>query len=476
MKNKSPVINVYSFLTQGGDFLRRLSCRRFRYGFFPLFLLCTSSFAYADTDGDLTTAAGVTEPVALPTTATTTGTAVNIFDFTLTDGAGGDGTTMDISQIVLKTSGTGTFSKVTFRLNGTSVDNVTGVVGGSTVTFSSLSISVADGGSEIYTVNAFYNDNAGHTEGQTFILSVDGDTDVTSSGGTTMGTTSAVNNGSGSTVDVTATQLVFSAQPSSTVDINANMGPVTLQARDAAGNVDTDYTETVTLTDENQGTEDDGPGALATTSNSNSLAVAASSGEVIWLNLTYSAAGVININAASASFTNVESSDVTVSADTDGDLTTAAGVTEPVALPTTATTTGTAVNIFDFTLTDGAGGDGTTMDISQIVLKTSGTGTFSKVTFRLNGTSVDNVTGVVGGSTVTFSSLSISVADGGSEIYTVNAFYNDNAGHTEGQTFILSVDGDTDVTSSGGTSLLTQQLRCQHRHSYGKCSDDPMVS
>ena len=105
------------------------------------------------------------------------------------------------------------------------------------------------------------------------------------------------------------------------------------------------------------------------------------------------------------------------------------------------------------------------MDISQIVLKTSGTGTFSKVTFRLNGTSVDNVTGVVGGSTVTFSSLSISVADGGSEIYTVNAFYNDNAGHTEGQTFILSVDGDTDVTSSGGTSLLTQQLRCQHRHS-----------
>ena len=137
--------------------------------------------------------------------------------------------------------------------------------------------------------------------------------------------------------------------------------------------------------------------------------------------------------------------------DNDGNLTAAADVTEPVGLPTTADTVGEAVDVFDFTISDGGGGDGLATTISQIVVNVSGTSTDaerSQVTWRLNGPDVSNMTGTynAGSDTVTFSGLSISIANGGNETYTVNAYYNDNTNLTEDHTFILSVDGDTDLT------------------------------
>ena len=269
-----------------------------------------------DNDANLTASGVVSEPVALPTTAASTGAALDIFDFIISDGAGGDGLPVLVTQMVMHTSGTGPFSKMIFRLDGPDLGNVIGIYngGGKTLTFSGLNVSVADGANDTYTVNAYYSDNTSLTEDQTIILSIDGDTDLTlGAGGTQMGTTSAVNNGTGTTVAVTATQLVFSAQPTSPTAINANMGPVTIQAQDAVGNTDADFTETVTLTDENQGAETDGAGSLSTTSNGGNLYVAASSGEASWANLTYDAAIDINIDAESTSF-NQESSKVTVTA------------------------------------------------------------------------------------------------------------------------------------------------------------------
>ncbi|TYK66123.1 DUF4347 domain-containing protein [Colwellia echini] len=145
--------------------------------------------------------------------------------------------------------------------------------------------------------------------------------------------------------------------------------------------------------------------------------------------------------------------------DSDGSLTAAGTVSEPVAINTTVDSAGEAVDVFDFTLSDGGSSDGLAMGVSQIVLKVSGTTTDSereKVTWRLNGNDVSNVTGVynAGANTITFSGLGISVANSASEIYTVNAYYNDNTGITEGKTFVLSVDGDTDLTvGSSGTQM-----------------------
>lgn len=171
-----------------------------------ILFLCTSSFAIAqDFDGNLVAAAGVSEPVDLPLSTDTVGEAVDLFDFTIVDGGTADTLPMTVSQVVLNVSGTASDSdrnKVTWRLNGPDANNVTGTynASGNTITFAGLSISVADGNSETYTVNGYYNDNTGLTPGQTMILSVDGDTDLTVGVGTQMGATSAVNNGVGTSV------------------------------------------------------------------------------------------------------------------------------------------------------------------------------------------------------------------------------------------------------------------------------------
>gem|GEM_PF-1997043 len=157
-------------------------------------------------DGTVTVGAGVTEPVGLPGTADTAGEAVNVFDFRLTDGGGSDGVALGVSEIKVRTSGTGDFNKVTWRLNGPDATNAAGIYdsGTNTITFAGLAISVANGGNETYTVNAYFNNTTGLADGQTYQLSIDGDTDVTVSGtGTQMASgQTAVTNGSGTVVDV----------------------------------------------------------------------------------------------------------------------------------------------------------------------------------------------------------------------------------------------------------------------------------
>ena len=174
----------------------------------------------ANTDGDLTAAALVSEPVVLATSIDTAGEAVDLFDFTLSDGGGGDGLGLGVSQVVLHVSGSASDTeraKVTWRLNSNApnndVNNVEGVydAGSDTITFSGLSIGVADGSSEIYTVNAYYNDTSGLVHGNTFILNVDGDNDLTINHPSTfMTATTPINNGSGTVINDVDSPVVSS--------------------------------------------------------------------------------------------------------------------------------------------------------------------------------------------------------------------------------------------------------------------------
>ena len=111
---------------------------------------------------------------------------------------------------------------------------------------------MANGGIETYTTNAYYNDNTSLTEGNTFILSLDGDVDLTVGGGNTQ-MSSTVSNSTGSTVDVTATQLAYTTQPAGSVSGSALTTPPVVAAQDAAGNTDTGFAETVTLTESSSG-------------------------------------------------------------------------------------------------------------------------------------------------------------------------------------------------------------------------------
>ena len=157
-------------------------------------------------DGTLTAGTGVSEPVGLPSTADTAAEAVDVFDFRLIDGGGSDGLALGVSQLKVHTSGTGDFSKVTWRLSGPDANNVVGTYNAGTneITFSGLAISVAQGDNETYRISAFFNDRSGLANGQTYRLSIDGDTDVTlSPGGSRMASgQTPVTNGTGSAVTV----------------------------------------------------------------------------------------------------------------------------------------------------------------------------------------------------------------------------------------------------------------------------------
>jgi hypothetical protein len=638
----------------------------------------TWDFTTKDNDGTLSASGTVSEPIALPSTATTSGAAVDIFDFTLTDGGASDGLTLAVTQVVFNTSGTGPFAKVAFRLNGPDAANVSGTYssGANTLTFSGLTISIANGTSETYTVNAYYSDNTSLTENQTLILSIDGDTDLTVSGTGTQisGANAAITNSTGTTLNITATTVAFTTAPAGSVSGSALTTQPIVTAQDAAGNTDADFTETVTLTEASSGTlsnstqtatagvatftslaytatadgesftltanDQDGVGTDLSTANASALTAdvvatkvvfttapagsvsgsalttqpvvaaqdannitdtdftetvtvtegsagtlsnstqTATAGVATFTSLAYTAdgesftltandqdgvgtdlstanAGALNADVvanklvfttqpaplsptsgASYDFTTdpvVEAQDangvkdtgftdtVTLSEtgvgtatytnnavaavagiatftglttnyaatadgetfglqaddtaggaegdittlptssaitaytlNTDGTLSAAGTVSEPTALPSTATTTGAAVAIFDFTLADGGTSDGLTLAVTQIVLNTSGTGPFAKVAFRLNGPDAANVSGTYnsGANTLTFSGLAISVANAANETYTVNAYYSDNSNLSENQTLILSIDGDTDLTVSGtGTQM-----------------------
>ena len=537
----------------------------------------------SDSDGSLTAAGGVSEPVGLNTTVDSVGEAVDVFDFTLSDGGTSDGLTMTVSEVAVNVSGTTTDTQrdnIIWRLNGNDVSNVTGFYNAiaDTITFPGLSISIADGGSEIYTVNAYYNDNTGVTEDNTFILSVDGDTDLTVGGaGTQMGSTSAITNGSGGTLDVTASALAFTTQPAGSVSGGALTTQPVVTAQDAFGNTDVDFTETIALTESSAGTltnatqsavsgvatftnvtytatadqqsfiltanDQDGVGSDLSTTDANSVtsdvvatlllfdsqpaplsvnsgiatnfttvpvvsardaigvvdtgystditlvevngagsatmsgtgdtdgngatvSITPSSGVSTFSNMqiTYTASGGssenFNLQASSGGLSTVNSNQLTAQVqDNDGSLISAAGVIEPVGLATTVDTIGEAVNVFDFTLSDGGTADGMAMTVSQVVVNVSGTTsdvTRNKVNWQLNGPDVSNVTGTynAGSDTITFTGLSISIADAASEIYTLSGYYNDNTGLTEDQTFVFSVDGDSDLTvGSSGTQM-----------------------
>ncbi|EJE50104.1 putative Ig domain-containing protein, partial [Acidovorax sp. CF316] len=186
-------------------------------------------------DGTLTAGTGVSEPVGLPSSADTAAEAVDVFDFKLTDGGGSDGLALGVSQLKVHTSGTGDFSKVTWRLSGPDATNVVGTYNAGTneITFAGLAISVANGGNETYKVSGFYNNRTGLTDGQTYILSIDGDTDLTlATGGTRMASgQAAVNNGAGSTVSVvneSPTNIALS--PTSVAENTSTAMPLTIGA------------------------------------------------------------------------------------------------------------------------------------------------------------------------------------------------------------------------------------------------------
>ncbi len=226
-------------------------------------------------DGTLTASATLDESsaIALPSTATTSGAAVDLFDFTLTDAGGGDGFALIASQVVVNTSGTGPFSQVTWLLNGPDASNVSGTYNSGTnkITFTGLSISVANGTNETYILRGYYSSNTSLTDAATFSFSIDGDTDLTTSnlGSSLSGSNAALSNAVAAQVGVTATLLAFTTQPAplsltSGTPLDLTTDPV-VSLKDAAGNLDLTAT-TVTLAENGTGSASLGNNSVSSSS------------------------------------------------------------------------------------------------------------------------------------------------------------------------------------------------------------------
>ncbi len=177
----------------------------------------THTVLIPNSDASLSAANGVDESsmISLPSTANTLAQKVNLFDFNISDGGGGDTLSTNVNQIVINTSGTGPFDKVKWLLNGSDVSNIEGNYTSNKITFSDFNISIADGSSEIYTLSGYFKNPTGLTDNSTFGFSVDGDTDLTlESSKTQMATTSTVTNSTNAKVDINATKLIFKTMPS----------------------------------------------------------------------------------------------------------------------------------------------------------------------------------------------------------------------------------------------------------------------
>ncbi|MDX1802433.1 MAG: Ig-like domain-containing protein [Alcanivorax sp.] len=257
--------------------------------------------ATSDSDGNLT-AGGGSEPGSIDTAAG----ASAALDFTLRDGGTSDGAAMTVSQVKVHVSGTSTATERTntaWTLTGPDISgSVTGSYSGGVVTFSGLPISVADGASETYTVNANLS-HSGLTEGHTFVLSLDGDTDLTTgSAGTQMGTTSAVSNGAGFATSVTATSLAFTTEPAGSVSGSALTTQPVVVAEDAFANADRDFSANVSLSEASAGTL------------SGTTTVAASSGVATFTNVAYTASAdqeAFTLSAVASGLTSATASSVT---------------------------------------------------------------------------------------------------------------------------------------------------------------------
>ena len=164
--------------------------------------------SFDDADVTVATSSTVIEPNVLDEDKNSPATAMDVFDFTISDGGTSDGKATHIKAISLKVSGTTTDiqrEQVVWQLNSASINNAVGFYDATTnsLIFDNLALSIADGSSETFVVSAFYTSVAGLDDGLTYILSIDGDENLELDfTGSQMAVTSPVTNGTGTVVDI----------------------------------------------------------------------------------------------------------------------------------------------------------------------------------------------------------------------------------------------------------------------------------
>jgi hypothetical protein len=264
--------------------------------------------------------------VDLASTATASGSAVDVFKFKVSDLGSGNVLATKVTQVkIKKASGTADW---TDHIGGVSLwDGANPItIGTPTITDADITIPITSGNLDISdalskeitlkmwlkTSNIVDNATMAFTVSQTghgFISDASGSSFATDFGAAVTSNTV--------TVRATATQLVFTTQPSSTACPSTNLATApAVKAVDANGTVDLDYTSQITLTNS---------GALGMTGNQ----VSAVQGVASFTNLQFTQSGAVTLNATAVGLPDSSASNsvtislanVTSAASSNGDTT-----------------------------------------------------------------------------------------------------------------------------------------------------------
>jgi hypothetical protein len=182
-----------------------------------------------------------------------------------------------------------------------------GTVGATSISFASLSVSVADGTSKDLSVRlSLKSPLPAASDGKSFQFSVANANATTASSATSSqfsAFSTITSNATKNKIDVTATALAFTTQPLNNQLMNANIAPVVLAARDANGNTDLDYVTSVTLSSSTFTLASTDVGGLTQTP---------VSGVATWANLSSSVAGSGTVLANSGVLPQATSNAITV--------------------------------------------------------------------------------------------------------------------------------------------------------------------
>lgn len=202
-----------------------------------------------DTDSEVAASATLTEPVAIATTVDTEGEKVQVFDFTLTDKGTADGLATIIDQIKITQGDNNDITDWTTAiagavLNGADVTDLAGTINSNNITFASDDmISIADGGSEEYTLSIWLTTTGGLTEGDNLEFALAYTNITADAAGSVFGAGAPESGDANLALDITATQLAFTTQPTD-LYVNQTMSTVAVSAIDENGNVDAGYAST----------------------------------------------------------------------------------------------------------------------------------------------------------------------------------------------------------------------------------------
>ena len=176
--------------------------------------------------------------------------SIEVAQFTIQDGGGSadtDGSSTELTAITFSLSNSSNIRRVAIYDGATEIAEV---AGGSTVTFSGISLTAADDASKTFSIRVSFN--ASVTDNENFQFAVTSATASTSGSTFALGTAGAAQStvaGDENRIEVFADRLIFATQPPATGFTNTNLStqPV-INATDALGNIDLDYGSNVDIT------------------------------------------------------------------------------------------------------------------------------------------------------------------------------------------------------------------------------------